>query len=1017
MAVESLGGVSVTIDGDLGPLKTAFTQAQASAQQAGAGVAAAFTAGSKTIAGAQAAVKQATENLAQAQKLFAQATAAAAGDAAFAITAGNKEVAASIALVVEQYKAELVAATAALAGMAGATAEAGNAEVALAAKTEVATVALKHQVSELQAVSGLLRVGEGAGAFRAAEKALTLIPGLGALAQMIFPVVGAIALAEAFYKIWEKTDPLIKAQADLVEVTKKTNQEFESLSKTFDRINVAQLTAEFSKAAGLHLAAFYSQTTADEDKDRINALVAKIEWARGRIKAETTQTTNPIISTLEAFNPLITGMKFAEGRDAAAQAVNIEGFQKEIELLKYKGTLAEKQAKLDATNSAKDAARDSAQIAIASIANQIAATTRLSDSIKQKYEIEIRLSQIARDAEIAAMHDPHARAIAQADDDVRVAQDRLAKLKPLYEADAKAKAASILKQTAQEKVGKDPGERAALEIRAQGQIVAANDEAAKLITALWAAEAESEARTGVVRVTQQREVMAQWDAEVMKGFESLDKQWKQALARGEKYTQDQLNQLTRVAEIDAKGKGSTDALTIQANKLAAERAYGDAALHTAAQQVEYARQLAGFDSQARAAKIAGLAAELVIAQAAATEISGGEKVANIQQQINALKLEGANADEAAAIKNEQALERLTLHYKLQAALRNAGQQIPGAIGGALASGLTGGQRGESVGQQITTALRGVGQQLLSTAFTALINQLVVTTGVQALLGSITGTSTATHVAATTVNTAALAANTAALAAHGAVGAAGGVVGAAGGLGGAAGSVASTAAGGLVGPLIAAAGGVIGGVISGVMGLIGSASIVKAVHGTTAAVQALRTVPGGAPGTAAGGLATAPPPAPSGGGLFDDIPGKISSGLLEGLFGLGASNAIPVRVVSGYGIAGKLAGGLFGSLLGLIGFAGGGSPPIGVPSWIGEHGKELWIPHEAGVIVPNNQLGNMPMPRIGGSSSSSVSNSSGDQHFTFHVNGAANTRETVRAIADYMKSASPAFATASSRSRL
>lgn len=43
---------------------------------------------------------------------------------------------------------------------------------------------------------------------------------------------------------------------------------------------------------------------------------------------------------------------------------------------------------------------------------------------------------------------------------------------------------------------------------------------------------------------------------------------------------------------------------------------------------------------------------------------------------------------------------------------------------------------------------------------------------------------------------------------------------------------------------------------------------------------------------------------------------------------------------------------FGSLLG---FADGGSPPVGVPSIVGENGPELFVPSRSGTIIPNNQL--------------------------------------------------------------
>jgi len=56
----------------------------------------------------------------------------------------------------------------------------------------------------------------------------------------------------------------------------------------------------------------------------------------------------------------------------------------------------------------------------------------------------------------------------------------------------------------------------------------------------------------------------------------------------------------------------------------------------------------------------------------------------------------------------------------------------------------------------------------------------------------------------------------------------------------------------------------------------------------------------------------------------------------------------------------------GGLLGFLGFARGGRPPVGKPSIVGEKGPELFVPKSSGTIVPNNQLG-------GGGSTSVVVN--------------------------------------------
>jgi hypothetical protein len=38
------------------------------------------------------------------------------------------------------------------------------------------------------------------------------------------------------------------------------------------------------------------------------------------------------------------------------------------------------------------------------------------------------------------------------------------------------------------------------------------------------------------------------------------------------------------------------------------------------------------------------------------------------------------------------------------------------------------------------------------------------------------------------------------------------------------------------------------------------------------------------------------------------------------------------------------------------YAGGGDPPVGVPSIVGENGPELFVPKTAGTVIPNDALG-------------------------------------------------------------
>ena len=71
----------------------------------------------------------------------------------------------------------------------------------------------------------------------------------------------------------------------------------------------------------------------------------------------------------------------------------------------------------------------------------------------------------------------------------------------------------------------------------------------------------------------------------------------------------------------------------------------------------------------------------------------------------------------------------------------------------------------------------------------------------------------------------------------------------------------------------------------------------------------------------------------------------------------------IRIMVQQSITGPLAaafssggGSVVTSFLSMLGFAGGGDPPVGRASLVGEVGPELFVPHSAGTIIPNSKLG-------------------------------------------------------------
>ena len=86
--------------------------------------------------------------------------------------------------------------------------------------------------------------------------------------------------------------------------------------------------------------------------------------------------------------------------------------------------------------------------------------------------------------------------------------------------------------------------------------------------------------------------------------------------------------------------------------------------------------------------------------------------------------------------------------------------------------------------------------------------------------------------------------------------------------------------------------------------------------------------------------------------FKDLANSIIADIARIIIRQELSNALGIGGSGGSGGSSMVAG-FFKSILG---FAGGGSPPVGRASIVGEVGPELFIPSSSGTIVPNSALG-------------------------------------------------------------
>lgn len=862
------------------------------------------------------------------------------------------------------------------------------AQAVVAQEAQRMGVNLLQAQEEVQSFVGLIP-----GLGRAAEHFVNLIPGFGAIIMKAFPVLGAIAFGQSLFYIGQRlvglvgpSEELKKAQEDLARAIKETDDAYLAQIHTLDQIGTHKMGRDFGPSAEAKARVHEIGREIGDIQNEILARNAKINeiWAfsGGDRSARAASSDEAVMHPIDA----VTGRFIAKKEEETAVL--------EEEINKQQALLGTKYAEMgDASDqAAKESASQTGAILAAQTANQKQELGHrladLKDNLLQTLD-QHHSTELQR---IAGISDADTKTLESAKEEVRAAREKEEAILVFERAHYRERINLINQTAAAEKLGKDVAAQRKIDIGATGQRAEVSADIDAANRANYDARAEAERKLALTTIevvkAQAEDAKLVW----LTAYDAITSAADKAQNVLDKAVEADLANRTKVSESQDKGKGETDALNVERDRLGLARQYALLIAPTARQQIAYAQQVAEIEQRARNAKIAGLAAERQTSLATDPNVDTNTKAADIQEQINKLRAEGDNRSFEAQTRILQLLQRQRLEVQLKGDFESAIHQIPGAVGGGLARGI---MDGKSIGKDIREAMKGVGEQLMGRIFEDLIVKIgaeiaahTFVAGVMGWLGS-----------AQALNTAAVHANTAAQLKSGAAGiakGAGGLGGAASGGGSAASSAASTAAGGLVGPLIAAAGGIIGGVISGVMSLIGAHQIVKAINATTAAVQALHgtvNTSTDAPRLGSGAPATATPGA-SGGGI---------GGFFSSLLGFGGTKPVDVAIVSISPMS-PLKG-----LFSMFGFAEGGIPPMGIPSIVGERGPELFIPHQLGTIIPNHQL--KAFAAKGGAMMTSISSTSSSQtggNHTFNIHGATNPRETARAVATYLKTASPQF---------
>lgn len=264
-------------------------------------------------------------------------------------------------------------ATTAMTGLASAMA--AVAQVNLAPALAPVTTAIQNQSNATSQLAGSFRLSSLAGRALVQEVGgpMSFVFGqiaaqssiLGPLLAAAFPIIGAVALGDILYTLWQKFDPLIKAEKELEAATKRLDGEYAALGKRLERLEVAEITAEFGKARGALLAFFQAGSDITDDQAAIQKYSTQI--------AELNKQLEQSISIRKAVGLLggagsLFGL-FSE-RGEKAKLEQIAGLTDQMNFLQQKVVVDQRQANLDLANAKKDAAAEAKRAAAEALALQ-----------------------------------------------------------------------------------------------------------------------------------------------------------------------------------------------------------------------------------------------------------------------------------------------------------------------------------------------------------------------------------------------------------------------------------------------------------------------------------------------------------------------------------------------------------------------------------------------------------------------------------------------------------------------
>jgi hypothetical protein len=554
------------------------------------------------------------------------------------------------------------------------------------------------------ALLGLKDLAEGRTTFALAEVTNQLVrlgpaalAGGAALGVLAAAFYGPIAAAKDLQKEIDKT-------AD--DIDKGLEDELEHI----ERVNVAIQSLQFGATSGKRLEGIYTRQAADRDLDQVRKLSSEIQL---------------LVSQAGQFK-LTDLVPYLGAKDRAAEQKEIIDKQAEQQKLledadKKQADVRENQAEVD-----RGAAQDAGRLSAARISAREQAANREAEIAKSSAELDIAASHQAAEARIASIHDPETAAREAADEEVRIAQERVDRIGSIEKAARDQSISDIRAKAGAESAGRTPNEQGVIQVKAQADIAAARDKFDSDQIAAQSQLQQAQGNRAKLAAEQEKHAAEESGNAWRKFYDQVTKGANEAVDARDRSVAKEIETQARVGEIGARAGGQVADLNVQRQKIALEAEYGTQVSHSREQELTYLRQIAAYDDAANTAKLGGLALDLQIAKAEGDTV----RAAEIEARLVEASAKARNDSAAAQAK----IATTTAQTSFGATLGQTAQSGAASLASAISRGVLEG--GKGLGKDIRQSLAGIGREMLGD---------VIKKGTEELVIAVTGNTIATNI--------------------------------------------------------------------------------------------------------------------------------------------------------------------------------------------------------------------------------------------------------------------------------